>query len=135
MEHNQLKERIWGLRFRGPVKVRDVAGNESLCARLAIGEAGRTQSVEIRQQDPYLVVRSKVCKYSELNEGDPLIWMLTENAATGLGAVVVHGAYVWVEMALLADHLHDPELALAVEAVGLEADQLEAKATEGRNRF
>jgi hypothetical protein len=135
MDHDQLKERILGLHFRGPVEVQHVAGNESVCARLAIGEAGRTQNVEIRQQDRYLVVRSKVCKYSELNEGDPLIWTLTENASTGLGAVVVHGAYVWIEMALLADHVHDPELALAIEAVGLEADQLEAKATEGRNRF
>ena len=61
--------------------------------------------------------------------------MLTENAGSGLGAIVVRGRSVWIEMVLLADYVDRPELALAIEAVGLEADRLEAKMSEGRDRY
>ena len=135
VENAQLEQRVPKLCFRGPVSVQQVSGGDPLKVQLAVGTAGRSQRVEIARRDRYLVVRSKVCRHTELSQGDPLVWALTENATAGLGAVVVRGAYIWVEMALLADHVHDPELALAIEAVGLEADHLEAKATEGFNRF
>jgi len=135
MEYGEVEQRIPGLRFRGPVCVQRVEGGDPVKVQLAVGQAGRSQRVDITRWDPYLVVRSRVCKHTELDAGDPLVWTLTENATAGLGAVVVRGAYIWVEMALLADHVHDPELALAIEAIALEADQLEAKATEGFNRF
>ena len=135
MQLDQIRKVIPSLRFGGPVKVETIEGGDPVKVSLSIGGGGRSQSVEITRWEPYLVVRSKVCKHDDLDKDHPLLWTLTENATSGLGAVVVHGAYLWVEMALLADHVDKPELALAIEAVALEADQLEAKATFGYDRF
>lgn len=135
MQLEQLEKVIGELQLHGDISVERVDSGDPIRVRLAFGGTKRSQRVEIAPWNRHLVVRSKVCKHAELGRGDPLAWTLTENATSGLGAVVVRGAYVWVEMALLADHVDEPELALAIEAVGREADHLEAKTTEGFDRF
>ena len=136
MELDELEKLIPTLRFGGRVPVRSVGGTEPLNVTLGIGDGGRGQKLEITSRwTPYVVIRSKVCAVDDLPGDDPLSWMLTENAGSGLGAIVVRGRSVWIEMVLLADYVDRPELALAIEAVGLEADRLEAKMSEGRDRY
>ena len=135
MRFDEIAESARGLQLTGPVRVRNVSESKTVRVDVVIGESERKQRLDLSIANVYLVVRSRVCKVEELGDHDPLEWTLTENATAGLGSVVARGAYLWVEMALLADHVDAEELALAVEAVGLEADQLEAKTTEGRDRF
>lgn len=136
METAKIEQAIPRLTFGGPVRVQSVEEGEPLRVVLGIGHGGRGQTVEIStRREPHLVVRSKICRLADLPEGDSLLWTLTENAGAGLAALVIDSPFIWAEMALLAAHVDEPELALAIEAVALEADRLEAKMGWGEDRF
>ena len=136
MNAMQLGERLWGLKLGGALKVRKISTGRTLSVWFDLIGSGRRQRVFLRMEGPHLVLRSRIGKLDEVDLADDAdLWILRENAVDGLGAVVRQGSYLCLEISLLFDHMEDDELALALEAVAVEADALEAKVWEGGDYY